>query len=52
MLPFANVLDLLVHEFTGLRRGRFSLSFVAPGAFQRFFFRHDVLRLRQSKSDA
>ena len=40
MFALADVVYLLADEFASLRGGRFSLFFVAFGAFQRFFFRH------------
>lgn len=40
MFALADVVYLFADEFAGLRGGRFSLFFVALGAFQRFFFRH------------
>jgi hypothetical protein len=41
VLAVANVLHFFAHEFAGLRAWRFALTFVAAGAFQRSFFRHD-----------
>ena len=40
MFALADVVHLLADEFARLRGGRFPPSFVAFGAFQRFFFRH------------
>ena len=45
MLAFANVVHLLTHELTGLRRGCFALPFVAAGTSQRFLFRHRPILL-------
>src|SRR5213593_3893484 len=44
MLAFANVLDLLAHEFARLCRGRLSLRLVSLSPLNGFFFRHDSLR--------
>jgi hypothetical protein len=43
MLAFANVMQFFAHEFSGLRRRRFSLASVALGSFDGFFVGHDFL---------
>ena len=40
MFSFAHVMDLLAHEFAGLRRGRLALPLVATRALQRLLFWH------------
>src|SRR5262245_21675391 len=40
MFAFAHVMDFLANELTGLRPGRFALTSIAVGAFDRGFLRH------------
>jgi hypothetical protein len=41
VLAFADVVELLTHEFAGLRRWRLAFTLVTSGSFERRFFWHD-----------
>jgi len=41
MFPFANVVHLFAHKFSGLSRWSFALSPVTPGPFESLFFWHN-----------
>jgi hypothetical protein len=43
VLAFANVMDFLADELTGLRRRGFARALVPAGALERGLFRHDFL---------
>ncbi len=43
MFAFTDVFNFFADKFAGLRARRFALAFVAFGAFNNGFFRHDVL---------
>ncbi len=43
MFPFPHMMDFFAHEFAGLRRSRFTLTFIFVRSFQRFLLRHIFL---------
>ena len=45
MFALANMVHFFTHKLPGLRRGRFSLAFVAEGPFERLLLRHGELSL-------